>query len=341
MTKLFKNIVIVILVIFVIQISSSYYINYQKHIILAPSHLKEANKDYIIAKVIGDYYAFFIKTFRLQTDNIFLYPLREPMMYFYKQGLNKLDSNEPIRVSWFNEFELIMYNHSNNGKYGSLARDYSHGYAKKFIDDIYFNIELFNQGKETLNIYHSSGYQNELTTTLLQNFLHFIQVYINDYHLNQNGFPLNKENLEKVSNSVDLYERFKAIDKHSDEFIEYYKIHYPKEYDAVINPKRGWHSDYRDYYLNMLKISSYILFYKINQDIFDCNVDNNYLIKIDNAKTTLRNFVFEHKVSTDNKELLERVIRYLHIKNLLNIDLQISDNPINLEIKCIYKEREN
>ncbi|QOG11165.1 hypothetical protein [Arcobacter sp. FWKO B] len=339
--SIIKKIFWIILFIFIGLNTFIYTVEYKNHVLNAPQHLQEANKDYIIAKIISNYYAFSIKTFKLRTNNILLYPLSKPMMYFYQQGLNKLELDEPIRVSWFNEFELLMYNYSNNGKYGSLAKNYGHKYSKKFIDDLYYNIELFNQSKKKINTYYSLGYKNELTTTLLQNFLNFIQVYVNDYHLNQNGFPLNTENLEKVSNSTDLYERFENIGRWNDEFVEYYKIYYPKEYDAIMNPKRGWYSDYRDYYLNMLKVSSYILFYKINQDIFDCHMDKNHLIKIDNAKKTLRNFVVEYKVSSDNKDLLERVIRYLHIKNLSSQDLQISENPLNLRINCIYKQREN
>ena len=73
-SKLFKRSLYTILLIFVIQNGFSFYKNYQAHITNAPEHLKEANKDYIIAKVFAKYNAFFLETFRIQTDNVFLFP---------------------------------------------------------------------------------------------------------------------------------------------------------------------------------------------------------------------------------------------------------------------------
>lgn len=272
----------------------------------------------------------------MQTDNILLFPFREPMLYFYNKGLEKLPKDEPIRASWFNEFKLMMHNYSNKGKYGSLARDYGYEYARDFVDEVYFNIELSNKGKEKLNEYSSSGYKNELTTTLLQTFIHYVALYTSDYHLRIKGFSMSKENLIKVSTHLDLYERFKNIDAWSDEFILYYKTNYSKEYDAIINPNRGWYSDYRDYYLNNIKFSSYILFYEIKNNRFDCENSKKYLEKIASSKKILREFVDKYNVSSSNKELMERIIRYLDIKNISGEDFEKNENPLNLSIDCKY-----
>ncbi len=334
--KVLKKWLYIVLFIFVLQNSFSFYKDYQIHIINAPEHLKEANRDYIIAKLFANYNAFFIETFRMQTDNILLFPFREPMLYFYNKGLEKLPKDEPIRASWFNEFKLMMHNYSNKGKYGSLARDYGYEYARDFVDEVYFNIELLNKGKEKLNEYSSSGYKNELTTTLLQTFIHYVALYTSDYHLRIKGFSMSKENLIKVSTHLDLYERFKNIDAWSDEFILYYKTNYSKEYDAIINPNRGWYSDYRDYYLDNIKFSSYILFYEIKNNRFDCENSKKYLEKIASSKKILREFVYKYNVSSSNKELMERIIRYLDIKNISGEDFEKNENPLNLSIECKY-----
>ena len=334
--KLLKKWLYIVLFIFVLQNSFSFYKDYQVHIINAPEHLKEANRDYIIAKLFANYNAFFIETFRMQTDNILLFPFREPMLYFYNKGLEKLPKDEPIRASWFNEFKLMMHNYSNKGKYGSLARDYGYEYARDFVDEVYFNIELLNKGKEKLNEYSSSGYKNELTTTLLQTFIHYVNFYTNTYHLNLEGYPMTKENLIKVSTYLELYERFKNIDIWNDEFILYYKTNYSKEYDAIINPNRGWYSDYRDYYLDNIKFSSYILFYEIKNNRFDCENSKKYLEKIASSKKILREFVDKYNVSSSNKELMERIIRYLDIKNISGEDFEKNENPLNLSIDCKY-----
>ena len=70
--NLLNKILYTILFIFVIQNGSSFYKEYQAHIPNAPEHLKEANKDYIIAKMFANYNGFIVKTFRIQTDNILL-----------------------------------------------------------------------------------------------------------------------------------------------------------------------------------------------------------------------------------------------------------------------------
>ena len=258
------------------------------------------------------------------------------MLYFYNKGLEKLDKNEPIRALWFNEFKLMMYNYSNNGKYGSLARYYDYKYAENFIDEVYLNMELLNKGKEKLNEYSYLGYKNELTTTLLQVFIQYVTVYTSDYHLITKGFSLVKENLEKVSTSYELYEKFKNIDKWSDEFILYYKVYHAKEYAYILNPNRGWYSDYRDYYLDSINISSYILFFEIRNKIFDCENSKSYLKKIDLSKNNLREFVNKYNVSLNNKQLLERIIRYLDIKNLSSEDFEKNENPLKIEINCKY-----
>lgn len=334
--RLVKRTIYLLIFIFVIQNSFSFYKDYEVHIVNAPEHLKEANKDYIIAKIFAKYNAFFLETFRIQTDNLFLFPFREPMLYFYNKGLEKLDKDEPIRASWFNEFKLMMHNYSNKGRYGSLAKNYGYEYAKDFVDEVYLNIELLNKGKEKLNTYSSSGYKNELTTTLLQTFIHYITLYTSDYHLNLEGFPMTVENLVRVSMNTDLYERFRNIDKWSEEFILYYKDNYPKEYEAIINPNRGWYSDYRDYYLDNIKISSYILFYEISNKRFDCENSKKYLEKIASSKRILREFVNKYNVDMSNKQLLERIIRYLDIKNISGEGFEKSENPLNLTIDCKY-----
>lgn len=63
--KLLKKWLYIVLFIFVLQNSFSFYKDYQVHIINAPEHLKEANRDYIIAKLFANYNAFFIETFRM------------------------------------------------------------------------------------------------------------------------------------------------------------------------------------------------------------------------------------------------------------------------------------
>ena len=269
--KLLKKIGIIIVIGIIIQNSFSFYTEYQNHIFKAPSHLKEANKDYIIAKMFRNYYSFFIKTFRLDLDNVFLYPFYKPMSYFYKRGLNKLGENEALRVMWFHEFELVLYNYSTNGKYSSLAKKYGDKYAKKFINDVYLYIKLINKNKKKLNEYKDLGYKNELTTGVLDVYLQFVQVYMQEYHLNPRGFTLTKENLIKISKSYDLYMKFRNLEELDKEFILYYKDSHPDEYNIVLNPSRSWYSSYKNYYLNILQYSSFILFYEITSNSFNCS----------------------------------------------------------------------
>lgn len=332
--KLLKKIGIVVLLIIIIQNSFSFYNEYQKHIVNAPIHLREANKDYIVAKMFRNYYSFFIKTFRLDLDNPSLYPFYKPMVYFYKKGLNKLDKSEPLRAMWFHEFELTLYNYSTNGKYGSLAKNYDYKYAKVFIHDVYMYLELINKNKEKLNEYKNLGYKNELTTGLLDVYLQFVQVYVQDYHLNPRGFTMRKENLEKVSESYDLYMKFKNIEEWDKEFIYYYKESQPNEYNIVLNPSRGWHSSYKNYYLNILQYSSFILFYQIANNKFDCIESRKYIQNINISKELLLDMVNKYQESISNKILLNKIISYLNIRNVGSKDFLISENPLKLEINC-------
>lgn len=331
-----KRFIYTILLIIILQASFSFYKDYKNHILNAPEHLKEANKDYIIAKIFANYNEFILKIFRIQTDNILLFPIREPMLYFYNRGLSKLDKDEPIRALWFTEFRIRMYNHSNNGKYGSMARDYGYKYAKKFVDETYLNMKLFNKEKEKLKNYYLSGYRNELTSTLLQDYLVSISVYTNEYHLSVRGFPMSKKNFDKVSSHLNLYEKFKNVYNWRKEFISYYKSNYLNEFNTVINPNRGWYSDYRDYYLYNLKISSYILFFEISNNVFDCKKSKKYIDEISSSKKIMRDFVKKYNVSLSNKNFLEKIISYLDIKNISSENFEKNKNPLKLTISCKY-----
>lgn len=334
--KKYTKLLILLLVVFALHFSFSVYSKYIIHVSHAPEHLKNANKYYVMARVFGDYYSFFLKTFRLRMDNILLYPFYKPMSYFYKKGLTILDINEPIRASWFSEFELSMYNYSTNGKYGKLARSYGYGYAKDFIDGIFVNMELLNRHKEALNEYKKLGYDNELTNGLLQVFLQYIQIYNSDYHLNHAGSIMNDSNLQKVSTDLELYKKFKNERQWLYDFIDYYKNNRQAEYNAVVNPNWGWYSPYRDYYLNILQISSYIIFYEIKNGIFDCKNSEIYLKDIKNSKNILRKFANDYNISKDDEGYLEKIISYLHIKNNAILDMQESENPLQLSINCNY-----
>lgn len=328
----FKKFLAIIFLLLIVQNIFSFCIKYTKHIINAPKHLVESNKYYIPAKMFADYYGFCLRFLKMDLDNILLYPLREPMLYFYHKGLDKLDINEPIRTTWFNEFELTMYIYSTHGKNGKLTQKYGKQYAKRFIDDLYSNLVLLATQKEAINKYKKSGYDNELTNQLLQTFILYVSVFIDEFHLAEDGYNISYEKNLLVSNNTELNGKFRNILYLNDNFLKYYKENYLTEYNAVMDKKNGWFSPYKFEYMNIFEISSYVLFYEITNKIFDCNKSKKYLDNVNNSKEILLNLAKDMNML--DKSNIRQTLSFLGIKNLADPNKQNFTNPMKHTINC-------
>ena len=325
-----KKILWIFLFIFVVFNVYAYTVEYKNYVSNAPQKLKEARKEFLKAYMFHLYYGYVVKFTPFDFQNPVLKVFKVPRDYFYHRALEKLPPNEGEKALWFELFEVKPYNFSVRGVYGSMARHYGGAYGREFIDKLYANIEILSTQKV------DESYTKNVGRDIIEAYLGMVSVFISEAHLNPKGFIFGDTNMRTYSSHYGLHNRFINIYHWREEFLAYYKEKYPKEYQSVLSENRGWYSPYGHYHDGIITLSSFILFYKIKNNKFDCERDKKYLERIRYTKGLLREFVDKYNVSNSDKQLLERTIRYLHIHNLSGEDLEVSENPLKLEIDCKY-----
>ncbi|GEM_PF-2253382 len=328
-----KTYLLVFIVGFIILNSLIYWVEYRRYVISAPLSLQEARKEFTKAIIPHIYYTFLVKTVRIDFQNPLLSPIKALRNYFYHKGLEKLPPNEAEGALWFDLFEARLYNYSVRASYGSMAKHYGVHFASYFIDDVYANIELLS--KYPL----ADDSISELGGSVIETYLDLINIYVADFHLNLDEYTLSNENMKMISINAEFYQRFVTLYEWEKEFLAYHKEHHPIQYTSVMSTQKGWYSPYIKYYDKMYLTSSFILFYKIHNNLFSCDADKQYWESIEDAKQKILDFSQTYTVPTKSLETFKKQMAYLHIDNLFNTNEQksASTNPLKPMINCNYK----
>lgn len=325
-----KKYIFIFLLLFIGLNVSNYFTEYKKYVLNAPEKLQDARKEFTKAYMFHLYYASFVRFFSVDFQNPILKVFKIPRDYYYQKALEKLPNDEAEKALYFELFEAKPYNFSIGGRYGSMAKHYGVDFSKNFIDKVYENIKILSTQKI------DSSFPNDIGRDVIEAYLGLTDIFVSDSHLNPNGFIFNEINMKKFATDEELHQRFQNIYVWQNEFISYYEINYPKEYKQVLSKYRGWNSPYIYSYSKIWEISSFILFYKINNNLFDCEEDKKFLIVRDSALNTIIEYTKENEIPQFNKDILQIKIAYLKIENSAKVELFKGTNPLNLKINCKY-----
>ncbi|SFV70047.1 hypothetical protein MNB_SM-4-610 [hydrothermal vent metagenome] len=247
--KNIKKILLLIVLVFILINTWVYSLAYKKYVSQAPVNLKEARKDYVAAIMFHSYYTFFVNTLGIDLLNPILYPVKEPRDYYYHRGLNKLPIDEGERALWFNLFEVVPYNYSSEGHYGSMVQYYGLDFTQVFVNKLYKNIEILSLNKisdpELKNIYFK----------LCEAYINMVDIYLYELHLNEDGYLYKDENIKRVATDFDLYKRLENIYKWHNTIIWRYKKENPNILSSDLNIKSKWSSTYKVYCENIFLYS--------------------------------------------------------------------------------------
>lgn len=328
-----KRYLLVFFIGFILLNSLIYWVEYRRYVISAPSSLQEARKEFTKAMIPHIYYTFLVKTVRIDFQNPLLASLKKIRNYFYHKGLEKLPPNEAEGALWFDLFEARLYNYSVRAGYGSIAKHYGVHFAKDFIDKVYANIELLS----TYPLADDSI--SELGGSVVETYLDLITIYVSDAHINPKGYMFNTVNMNKISTDEQLYQRFVTLYEWEKGFLAYHKEHHPMQYAGVMSTQKGWYSPYIHHHDTLHTLSSFILFYKIHNNLFSCDTDKQYWESMEDAKQKILDFSQNYAVPTKSLETFKRKMDYLHIDNLSTVNKQnsTSTNPLKSAINCNYK----
>lgn len=309
--KKVKKFLFIFLGLFIVVNILLYTTEYKRYVSKAPEHLIEARKDMVKAYIVHFYYAFFVKMVRIDFLNPVIYPIKILRDYFYHNGLEKMPKNEAERALWFELFEANLYNASVEGSYGSMARHYGVEFSKEFIEKVYENLELLSKNK----IDDTYAAKNLVGRDIINPYLNLMDVYLADFHLHPEGYIYQKENMQKVEKDKELHNRFINIYHWQKDFLSYYKKNHLLQYNHAFKKYKGWNSPFQIYHTNMFMITTFIVYYKVRNNTFLCSWDKQYLNSIEKARDILVDFTKRSNVSSDNVDLLNKEISYLHLTN--------------------------
>ncbi len=325
-----KRYIFVFLLLFIGLNISNYFSEYKKYVLPAPQKLQEARKEFTKAYMFHLYYASFVRFFYIDFQNPILKIFKIPRDYFYQKALEKLPKNEGEKALYFELFEAKLYNFSVRGSYGSMARHYGVNFSKKFIDKVYENIKILSTQKL------DKSFTDNIGRDVIEAYLGLTDIFVFDSHINPEGFIFNKINMKKYATNKELHQRFLNVYTWQNKFLLYYEKNYPKEYNQVLSKYRGWYSPYIYFYKKKWELASFILFYKINNTLFNCEEDKRFLIERDSSLNTLIEYTKINQISQSYEESFKRIIAYLAIENKAKEELFEGDNPLNLKINCKY-----
>ncbi|MFV0562804.1 hypothetical protein [Malaciobacter mytili] len=325
-----KKYIFIFLLLFIGLNISNYFSEYKKYVLPAPQKLQEARKEFTKAYMFHLYYASFVRFFSIDFQNPILKIFKIPRDYFYQKALEKLPKDEGEKALYFELFEAKLYNFSVGGAYGSMARHYGINFSKKFIDKVYKNIRILSTQKL------DKSFTDNIGRDVIEAYLGLTDIFVADSHLNPQGFIFNEINMKKYATNKELNQRFLNVYNWQNKFTSEYEKNYPKEYNQVLSKYRGWNSPYIYYYKKKWMLASFILFYFINNNLFNCEIDKRFLIERDSSLNTLIEYTQKNQIFELNKNILQKEISYLKIENKAKIQLFEGDNPLNLKINCKY-----
>jgi len=334
--KKINKYLLIFLIFFVFANTFLYYSMNRRYVSHAPTHLKEARKEIVNAVMFHVYYTFFIRVTRIDFQNPILYPFKAPRDYFYHKAIDKLPKDEAERAIWFDMFEASSYNHSVRGAYGSLARRYGEEFSKEFVDKVYENIKI-------LSLYKTNDRVTaDISEDVLKTYIDLIHIYVFEFHLFPDGSLFRKENMELVSTNHEIFKRFENIYEWQNTMFQEYRISYTTQYKRVMNSNQGWYGPYRSHYDDLFIITSFILFYKVNNDVFDCQNDRKYRNSQLISFSKLAELIQPYSKSSMQRRTINRQTMYIYMPNekiINNLDKKVK-NVLNLKINCDYIEKD-
>jgi len=296
------------ILIFLLINSFLFFTQYKKYTSNAPENVIEARKYFATASMFNIYYTFLVKTMRIDFRHAILFPLKIPKDYFYNIGIEKLPKKSSERAIWFDTFEAKSYTYSINARYGSLRKTQGEKFSKKFMRDLYKNIQVLSLNEFTAT--DIVNHEDVLTT-----YIELVTIFTSEAHMNPDkGYIYNTENLNKFRSDAELYKKFINIHNWNKTFISNYRKAHANDFSNVLNTERGWYSPVRNYYSTLLSISSFILLYKTNNNLFIYNEDKKYLKDIEESKIQLINLLKNYPKYSHQLKTLEKKIKYLEIK---------------------------
>lgn len=273
------------------------------------------------------YYGFLVKTLGIDFQNKLISPIKNFRDYFYHKGLSNLPKDEAERAIWFSIFEQKLYNFSVKGGYGALEKRYGATFAKKFINDIYKNIEIFS-------LYKFRDKESNISSSALEDYISLINIYLIDFNINIGKYRYSKEVFNFVSNNEKFYNKLLNIYEWQNLFLEDYKQNHTSQYKKTFSKLKGWYSPYVRNKRDEILLSSFILFYKIRNGIFECKEDKKFLRTIKNSRTELFLFMIKYKINKKFMKTIIRSLEYSHINNDKDNVRIKSKNFFDFTISC-------
>ncbi len=224
-----------------------------------------------------------------------LVPLRVPRDYFYKKGLESLPKDDAESAIWFDTFEVDPYMYSVNGEYGYMSKLYGTNFTKTFTDKVYENIELLSN--KLLYEYSSS---KELQEYTIEKYISLLTTFINEFHLNTKGSLLNQKNILEAHTNKEWYEKFKKLYYLQKNFFAYYKTHYPKDFNKIME-KKIYFSPFGQYHINKSIITTFILYYEKNNNKLT-KKSMEYIISMIESKRIMLKLLYPDRKPTKNEE---------------------------------------
>lgn len=325
--RYWKKTFLILTILFVFLNIWLYKTEYTKYVENAPVELKEARKELTKAYMVHIYYGFLVKTLRIDFQNKLISPIKNFRDYFYHKGLDKLPKDEAERAIWFSLFEKNLYNSSVRGGYGALDKRYGAVFAEKFIDDVYKNIEIFS-------LYKFRDKQSDISSSALEDYISLITIYLFDFNINIGKYRYSKEVFDYVSSNEKFHNKLLNIYKWQKLFLEDYKQNHTIQYKKTLTKLRGWYSPYVRNKRDEILLSSFILFYKIRNGIFECEQDKKFLQTIKDSRIELLLFMVKYRVNKRFMRTISRELEYSHIKNDKdNVKIK-SKNFFDLSVSC-------
>ncbi len=328
--KKLKRILLVFISLFCILNIWLYKTEYTKYVENAPKELKEARKELTKAYMVHIYYGFLVKTLRIDFQNKLISPIKNFRDYFYHKGLDKLPEDEAERAIWFSLFEKNLYNFSVRGRYGALDKRYGETFAREFIDDVYKNIEIFS-------LYKFRDTKSDISSSALEDYLSLIYIYLIDFNINIGKYRYSKEVFNYVSSNEEFHNKLLNIYEWQKLFLEDYKQNHNNQYKKTLSKLRGWYSPFVRNKRNEILLSSFILFYKIRNGIFECEKDKKFLRTIKDSRTELLLYMVKYKVNRKFMNIVRRELEYSHIKNDKDNSGIESKNFFDFKVSCEIK----
>ncbi|ADG93808.1 hypothetical protein Arnit_2156 [Arcobacter nitrofigilis DSM 7299] len=321
--KIYQKKLLLIFSIIIIFIVGLYLVHYKRYVINAPKTHIEARKDYVNALTIHFFYLMLVKA-GIDYKNPIIAPIKNARDYFYKRGISKLSPIDSERTIWFHVFEMMPYNLSSGG-YGNMLKKYGKEYGYKFLDDTFKYIVLLADKDPIDKSFKDNKYINQVFLELYNLYTSEFKINFDEQTISKNNIKLFIKNEEAVKRIIILYEKRKIfLKKHNvNKFIM-------KNYNNYLG-------DYHRFYSDNLYVSSMILFYKLENRLFNCEKDKKYFKDIFIDKQKIREFINQNKKFLNKKKGKESVFLRLKIPNT-RYDKKYSDNPFKMYVNCNYDD---